>query len=161
MRRVLPQPLMSITLFGVWLLLHNAASPGLLISGAILALGLPLLTQRYWPEYPGTVRLLPLLRLGGLVLFDIVIANLRLVPLILGPRRALRPRFIVIPLELRQPFSITLLASIISLTPGTVSANLSGDRRTLLVHGLKVTDEAAAVAQIKKRYERRIAEVFE
>jgi multicomponent K+:H+ antiporter subunit E len=161
MKRMFPQPTMSVALFAVWLLLHNAATPGLILTGAILAVGLPLLTQRWWPEYPVTVRFVPLLRLIVIVLFDIVIANLKLIPLILGPRSIIAPGFIAIPLDLRQPFPITLLASIISLTPGTVSANLSGDRRTLVVHGLKVTDEAEAVAQIKRRYERGLKEVFE
>jgi multicomponent K+:H+ antiporter subunit E len=160
-KRAFPQPAMSVSLFIAWLLLHNAATPGLILSGGLLAVALPLLTQRYWPEYPQTVRLVPLIRLVGIVLVDIVIANLRLVPLILGPKRRLRPRFLVIPLDLRQPFPITLLASIITLTPGTVSANVSGDRRSLLVHGLRVPDEAAAVASIKHKYERRLKEVFE
>jgi multicomponent K+:H+ antiporter subunit E len=53
-----------------------------------------------------------------------------------------------------------MLASVISLTPGTVSADLSDDRKTLLVHGLNVVDEAAAVAEIKQRYEAPLLEVF-
>lgn len=161
MRRILPQPEMSIALFLVWLLLNNSVAAGTLVMAAILAVVLPLITHRYWPEYPSTVRLLPLARLIAIVLVDIVIANLRLIPLILGPKSRLHPRFLVIPLDLRHPFPITLLASIITLTPGTVSANLSGDRRSLLVHGLRVPDEAKAVADIKQRYERRLKEVFE
>jgi multicomponent K+:H+ antiporter subunit E len=78
-----------------------------------------------------------------------------------NPFRKVRPGFIVIPLDVRHPFAITLLASTISLTPGTVSANLSGDRRSLLVHSFDLADEAAAVAAIKNRYERRIREIFE
>ena len=161
MSRVFPQPAMSVALFIVWLLLNNSVAAGTLVMAAILAVVLPLITQRYWPEYPTTVRFAPLLRLTGIVLVDIIIANLRLIPLILGPKRRLQPRFLVIPLDLRHPFPISLLASIITLTPGTVSANLSGDRRTLLVHGLRVPDETQAVADIKYRYERRLKEVFE
>jgi multicomponent K+:H+ antiporter subunit E len=161
MRRLLPQPSMSVALLVVWLLLHNAATPGLIVLGIILAVGLPLLTQRFWPEYPRTVRLRPLLRLVAVVLYDIVIANLRMVVLILGPARRWRPHFVVVPLELRQPFPITLLASIISLTPGTVSANLSGDRRSLLVHDLDVEDSELTVERIKRRYEKPLKEVFE
>ena len=161
MRRIFPQPAMSTALFIGWLLLNNSVAAGTLVMAAILAVLLPLVTQRYWPEYPRIVRFVPLLRLIGIVLVDIIIANLRLIPLILGPKHRLHPRFLVVPLELRHPFPISLLASIITLTPGTVSANLSGDRRSLLVHGLRVPDEALAVADIKRRYERRLKEVFE
>ncbi|HEX6307643.1 MAG TPA: Na+/H+ antiporter subunit E [Longimicrobiales bacterium] len=161
MSRLLPQPAISAALLGTWLLLNNELSALLLISGIVLATALPLLTHRFWPEYPRTVRLLPLLRLAGIVLLDIVIANLRMVVLILGPASRLRPQFIVVPVRLREPFAITLLASIISLTPGTVSANLSGDRRSLLVHDLDVEDADAAVRRIRERYEKALMEVFE
>jgi multicomponent K+:H+ antiporter subunit E len=159
--RILPHPAMTVSLFVAWLLLHNAVTGGLVVLGVILAVGIPLFTDRFWPEYPRTLRLVPLARLVAVVLFDIVIANLRVALLIIGPARRWKPSFIVIPVDLRQPFSITLLASIISLTPGTVSANLSGDRRSLLVHDLSVDDPDVAVKRIKDRYERRLKEVFE
>lgn len=161
MRRVLPQPLMSLTLFVVWLLLYNSIAPIVVVGGAILALAVPMLTARYWPEYPQTVRIGRLLRFIPLVLFDIVVANMRVLVLILGPARRWRPHFFVIPLDLKQPFPITLLASVITLTPGTVSANLSGDRRSLLVHGLDVEDPELAARQIKDRYEKPLMEIFE
>ena len=161
MSRVVPQPVISATLLLTWLLLHNAISVGLLLTGVLLAVGLPLLTQRFWPEYPRTIRIAPLLRLIGVVIYDIVVANMRMVVLILGPARRLRPQFVVVPVTLQEPFAITLLASIISLTPGTVSANLSGDRRSLLVHDLDVEDPDTAVQRIRERYEKPLMEVFE
>jgi multicomponent K+:H+ antiporter subunit E len=161
MKRLVPWPAMSVALLVVWLLLNNAVSVGLVLLGVVLAIVLPLLSAPFWPEYPHTTRLLPLARLFLVVLYDIIIANLRIVPLILGPTRRLHPHFIVIPLDLRHPFSITLLASIISLTPGTVSANLSGDRRTLLVHDLNVLDPDSVVRHIKARYEKPLKDIFE
>jgi multicomponent K+:H+ antiporter subunit E len=67
----------------------------------------------------------------------------------------------VLPLDVREDFTITLLASTISLTPGTVSADLSVDHRYLLIHALHVEDEAATIAQIKQRYEAPLKEIFE
>jgi multicomponent K+:H+ antiporter subunit E len=159
--RLFPQPAMSASLFVVWLLLHNSAAPGVVVLGVILAVAVPLVTDRFWPEYPRTIRLGRLLRFVPIVLLDIIIANLRVAALIIGPARRWRPHFIVIPLDLRHPFAITLLASIITLTPGTVSANLSGDRRSLLVHGLAVPDPDEAVRGIKQRYEKPLREIFE
>jgi multicomponent K+:H+ antiporter subunit E len=81
--------------------------------------------------------------------------------LILGPTRRLRPGFIHLPLELESEFAITLLASTISLTPGTVSSNLSADGKTLLIHALDMEDEARVIAHIKRRYEAPLREIFE
>ena len=95
------------------------------------------------------------------VLYDIVVANVSVAIKVLGPLRSLRPGFVELPLELEDDFAIALLASTISLTPGTVSADVSPDRRTLLVHALDVDDAAALVAEIKQRYERPLKEIFE
>jgi multicomponent K+:H+ antiporter subunit E len=95
------------------------------------------------------------------LLWDIVVANLVVARLILGPTRNLRPAFIRLPLDLCSEFAIVVLANTISLTPGTVSADLSLDRRTLLIHALDVEDEAKTIAHIKYRYERPLKEIFE
>jgi multicomponent K+:H+ antiporter subunit E len=78
-------------------------------------------------------------------------------------RRAetLRSRFITVPLDLRTPEAITVLAGTITMTPGTVSADVSADMRALLVHCLETDDPDGVVAQIKSRYERRLKEIFE
>ncbi|MHB1224769.1 MAG: Na+/H+ antiporter subunit E [Gemmatimonadaceae bacterium] len=158
--RLLPHPVLSTVLLVSWLLLHDSVAAGVVVSGALLAVGLPLLTRRFWPEAPQTMRLAPVSRLVAVVLWDILAANIRVARLVLGPARALRPRFIELPLAVTSPLAITTLAGIITLTPGTVSANLSGDRRTLLVHALSDDDPAATVADIKQRYERPLLEIF-
>ena len=77
------------------------------------------------------------------------------------PRRDLRPAWIVIPLELRRPEAITSLAATITLTPGTVSCDLSEDGRALLVHCLHAPDPDAVRIEIQERYEARLKEIFE
>ena len=81
--------------------------------------------------------------------------------LILGRPRNLRPAFVVVPLDVRHDLAISLLANTISLTPGTVSAQLSEDRQSLLVHALDIDDQDALVATIKPRYEVPLKEIFE
>jgi multicomponent K+:H+ antiporter subunit E len=160
MRRWLPQPLLSATLLVVWLLLNNTLAPAHLLLGALLAWLLPLLAA---PFRPAPVRLRrPLLaaRLLARVLGDIVLANLEVARRILGPEDALTPRFVWVPLDIEHPWGIATLAGIITLTPGTVSSDLSADRRYLLVHALNVDDPDALVAGIKARYERPLMEVF-
>ncbi|GAB4360636.1 MAG: Na+/H+ antiporter subunit E [Immundisolibacter sp.] len=160
MRRWLPQPLLSATLLVVWLLLNNTLAPAHLLLGALLAWLVPRLAA---PFRPAPVRLRrPWLaaRLSARVLWDIVLANLEVARRILGPEAALKPRFVWVPLDIQHPWGIATLAGIITLTPGTVSSDLSADRRYLLVHALNQDDPNALVAAIKARYERPLMEIF-
>jgi len=78
----------------------------------------------------------------------------------LGSNARLHPAVVRVPMELENPFAITLLASTVSLTPGTVSAEISEDRRTLEVHCLDLEDVETLVATIKSRYETPLKEIF-
>ncbi|HEY9199714.1 MAG TPA: Na+/H+ antiporter subunit E [Gammaproteobacteria bacterium] len=159
-RRWLPHPLLTLTLTGVWLLLVNTLSAGHILLGLLLGVAIPLLTRDFWPSALRVRRPRQLIAFGFRVLGDILIANLHVARLILRSPAQLRPAFVRVPLDLDDDFAITLLASTISLTPGTVSADVSADRRTLLVHALDVDDPAALVAQIKQRYEAPLKESF-
>lgn len=158
--RYLPQPALSLLLLFTWLLLVNDLSLGHWLLGGFLGWVIPLLTRPYWVSMPRLHAPLAALKLLLVVLGDIVVANLEVARLILSPRRALRPAFVEVPMDLDDELALTLLASITTLTPGTVSADLSEDRRTLLVHGLDVDDEAALIASIKSRYEAPLKEIF-
>lgn len=160
-RKLFPHPGLSVVLIVVWLLLLNGFSVGSLFLGLLIGVVVPLLTAPYWPNRP-------LLRFGWamieyvlIVLWDVVVANFHVARIILfRPNRDLRSAWLAVPLELRSPEAITVLAGTISLTPGTVSADVSGDGRTLLVHALDVDDRAGEVERIKQRYERRLARIF-
>lgn len=159
--RLLPHPILTPLLALVWLLLNNSLGPGHIVLGLLLGWAIPVFTLRFWPERVQIHRPLTLLRFIALVLTDIVVANLSVARLILGRPTRLRPAFVSVPLELSSELAISLLANTICLTPGTVSARLAPDQRTLLVHGLHVPDAAALVATIKRRYEAPLKEIFE
>lgn len=161
MKKILPHPILSLTLWVVWLLLNNTVAPGHMVMGAILAIVIPLLTSSFWEEKVCISHPLTLLKFVGTVLWDIMIANVIVAKLILGNKNTLQPRFFYIPLDLQHPLAISLLANTISLTPGTVSCNLSEDRKTLLVHGLHEEDPEASINKIKQRYEQPLKKVFE
>ena len=161
MRRWLPAPLLSATLFIVWLLLANTLDPAHLVLGALLAIVVPWFTEELRPERPRIRKPLLVARLGLTVLWDIVLSNVEVARRILGPESAIRPRFVWIPLALTDPHAILALAGIITMTPGTLSADLSPDGSHLLVHAFNVDDEAALIAQIKARYEAPLKEIFE
>jgi multicomponent K+:H+ antiporter subunit E len=139
----------------------NSLSAGTWVLGIVLAWGIPQLTDVFWPNPPKLHQPLVLLRFAVRVLGDIAIANLEVAKLVVGANASLQPGFVEYPLELTDDFAISLLASTISLTPGTVSADISDDRRMLLIHALTVSDEDALIETIKQRYERPLMEVFE
>lgn len=159
--RWLPQPMMSGVLWGVWLLLVGEISVGHLVLGALLAWGIPLLTRPFRVLEAPVKRPAVVWRLLCCVLVDIVRANWAVLQRVLGPIAALQPAFVEVPLQLRNDVALTLLTSIITLTPGTVSVALSADKRVLLVHGLDVPDDAALIDEIQQRYEAPLREIFE
>lgn len=157
----LPHPHLSALLLIIWLLLVNSVAPGQIVLGAVLAVVVPIFTNDFWTDHPKSIRLWPLLRYGLVLLWDIVVANIEVARLILGPSSRLQPAFIHYPLELQSEFAITLLASTISLTPGTVTADVDSDGKGLLIHALDVEDEAALLQRIRTRYEKPLKEIFE
>jgi len=158
---LLPQPLLSLSLLLIWLLMNNSATPGQLLLGTLLGALIPAFTRRFWPEPPQHLARPGLvLAFAGRVLWDIIVANFAVARVVLGPRSALRPAFVQVPLDVEGEFAMTVLASVITLTPGTVSADLDAERGYLLVHALSVDNAEALVQQIKTRYEAPIKEIF-
>lgn len=159
-RRMLPSIPQSLTVFVFWLLMSQEVSPASVAMALLLAWLMPLLAARLEREFAQLGRLGGGVRLTGRLLVDIVLANLTVAVQVLGPESKLQSRFVWIPLDLTNIHGISALASICTLTPGTVSAELSEDRRWLLLHCLSVDDPDALVAQIKTRYEAPLREIF-
>lgn len=160
MRRLIPHPGLSVILAVVWVLMVNELSFGAAFLGIVVGLLLPIFTAPFWPGRPH-VNYLAGLRYLGLVLWDIVIANFEVAAIILFKRnRDLRPVWLTIPMELTTPEAITVFAGTISLTPGTVSTDVSACGKYLLVHALDAADPEAEIARIKSRYEARLKKVF-
>lgn len=160
-KHLIPQPYFSVAIFVVWLIANESLSVGTLASGVAWALILPLFTARFWPDAPKVRRWRPLLLLLVVFLRDIAVANFQVARLVLGPVSRLHPAWFEVPLDLTHPFSLSLLSATVSLTPGTISANLCGDRKVLLVHALYAPNPEAEIALIKARYESLILEAFE
>lgn len=160
MRRFLPHPFRSLGVLVLWLLLNNSLHPGHVVLGAGIGWLLPLVTARFWPKTVRMRRPWRALAFAALVVHDIIVANLRVARAVVGPISRLRPGFAHVPVELTSDVGITVLAQTITLTPGTISADLTPDRRTLIVHYLDDADPAAVAAGIKERYERPLLEIF-
>ncbi|MEM1372364.1 MAG: Na+/H+ antiporter subunit E, partial [Pseudomonadota bacterium] len=129
--------------------------------GVILGILIPWATSIWWPDTPQGFRMGKMISYSLIVLWDIILANIEVAWIVLTvPNAKLKPAWIVVPLELRQPEAITVLAGTITLTPGTVSADLSDSGHSLLVHVLHTDDPDGERDIIKERYERRLLEVF-
>ncbi|SFB75241.1 multisubunit potassium/proton antiporter, PhaE subunit (TC 2.A.63.1.1) [Polaromonas sp. OV174] len=162
MKRLLPAPLLSLALFVLWLLLNHSLGLAHVLLALLLALVIPLLTRGLRPlpvriRRPGAV-----LRLMLTVAADTLKSNTAVVRFLLMPgKRRHAAGFVHVPLDLRDPNALAVLAMIVCSTPGTAWAELSLDRDMLLLHVLEVDDAAAIAAHIKSRYERPLMEIFE
>jgi len=160
MNRILPHPGLSALLVLMWMVMVGDLTFGTLFVGLVVGLAVPLFTAPWWPGRPD-VRFVPALAYVGLVLWDIVVANFEVAAIILfKPNRDLRPAWLAVPLDLTTPEAITVFAGTISLTPGTVSSDVSACGQYLLVHALHAPDPAAEVAKVKQRYEARLMRIF-
>lgn len=160
MNRLIPHPGLSVLLVIMWVVMVNDLTFGALFLGLIVGLFLPLFTAAYWPGRP-KVNFIVGFAYIGLVLWDIIVANFEVAAIILfKPTHKLQPAWLAIPLDLDTPEAITVFAGTISLTPGTVSADVSACGTWLLVHALHAPDPAAEVARVKRRYEARLKRVF-
>ncbi|MHA6266500.1 Na+/H+ antiporter subunit E [uncultured Aliiroseovarius sp.] len=158
---LLPHPFLTLLLTIVWTLLQNEVSAGMVVFGLILGIIIPWGTSVWWPDTPKGFRLFKMTTYSIIVLWDILVANVQVAWIVLTvPNAKLKPAWIAVPLELRQPEAITLLAGTITLTPGTVSADLSDEGHSLLVHVLHTDDPDGVRDDIKTRYERRLQEIF-
>lgn len=160
--RLIPHPLLTVLLIVVWQMLVNDVTAGSLLLGLVFGILIPILTGPYWPDRPKLKRPLKFIAFALIVLWDICVANIVVAKIILFRRNAeIRSQWISIPLELTSPEAITVLAGTITMTPGTVSADVSACGRALLVHCLDADDPDAVRDEIKTRYERRLKEIFE
>ncbi|WP_137703326.1 Na+/H+ antiporter subunit E [Marimonas lutisalis] len=158
---LIPHPFLTLILAVVWTLLQNEISAGMVVFGIILGIIIPWATSVWWPDTPKAFKLRKMILYSFMVMWDILVANVQVAWIVLTvPNNKLKPAWIVIPLELRQPEAITVLAGTITLTPGTVSADLSDEGHSLLVHVLHTDDPDAVRDEIKTRYEAYLKEIF-
>lgn len=162
LKRLFPHPYLTLLLIITWMLLVNGTKLGSLVFAIILGTIIPLLTAPYWPNAPRMRNIPAIVEYALIVLWDIVVSNFIVARIVLfTPLDNLRPGWVAVPLDLRTPEAITVLAGTITLTPGTVSSDMSACGRVLLVHCLHAPDPDAVRKQIKQRYEARLKRIFE
>lgn len=160
-RRWLAHPWLSLIIGICWLLLQGSLAPANWLWAAVLGIGLPWLVHPFLGPGARVRRLDAALRLAGVVLWDIVRANVAVAALVLNPRRAPRPAWVEVAHGLTVPQAVALLATIITTTPGTVSCVVDEARGVILVHALDAPDPQAVAEEILLRYAKPLKEILE
>lgn len=160
MSRILPYPLLTLSLLAMWLVL-NGLSVGQLVLGGAIAVAASNVTAQLRPAKFRIRRWHLLPKLLGIVLIDIWRSNIAVAWLILRPDHPRRVSgFVVVPLELRDPAGLAILACIVSSSPGTAWVEYDSESSTLLLHVLDLVDDAPWINLIKNRYERLLLEIL-
>jgi multicomponent Na+:H+ antiporter subunit E len=153
--------LIHLLLTLVWLVLTNDLTVLNLLFGWLLVWGVLWVTA-YRPEHRRYVTRLRKIAVMAVVFFkELVIANLRVAMAVIRPADRLRPGIVAVPLDVESDAALTLLANLVTLTPGTLSLDVSSDRRTLYVHVMDLDDPEAFRRNLKAVLERRVQEALE
>lgn len=158
--RLIPKPVNSCLLFAIWLLVNNSVSPGHLVLATVLALVIPPLVQGLKESQPSIKKPLLAVRYLFVVLSDILIASFQVAYLTLGPIKKMRPGFVAVPIDIKDTLPLTLLASTVTLTPGSLGCGFSADYRWLYIHVINLKDPQEIIDTVKNRYEAPIKEIF-
>lgn len=156
-------PTLVVSLTAVWLVLNQTLEPAQILFGIALGFLLAWASSRLRPVR-ATLRRFDLAAvLVAIVVVEIVKSNIAVGRIVLGlvRDREIRPGFLDIPLELRDPHGLAALAAIITATPGTIWAGQSDDGTRLTLHVLDLDDEQRWIAYIKERFEAPLRRIFE
>ncbi len=153
--------LLNVLLALAWAALHGEFSVMNLLVGfasGFLVLGLVLSARGRLGYFTRVPRLIGFL---GFFLWELLLSNLRVAYDVVTPRHRMRPGVLAIPLDVQNEIEIVILANLITLTPGTLSLDVSSDRKVLYIHAMYIRDVDAFRTRIKKGFERRVREVLQ
>ena len=157
MKRLLPAPLLTAALICMWLVLNRSLSLGQILLAVLFGVAAPATPARPRIRHP-----LVVLRLIGVVGVDVIRSSLDVFWTLVKSRvQPPNSRFVVIPLDLRDPTALAALAMITTVVPGTVWCELARDGSSLLLHVWDAPDTEAFIEHYKRAYERPLMEIFE
>ncbi|MCX7868503.1 MAG: Na+/H+ antiporter subunit E [Terrimicrobiaceae bacterium] len=154
-------PILNLLLALLWAGLFGEFSATTLLSGFLLSYFVLMVVARGGAGYASYFGKIPkVLAFGLYYLKELVKSNLIVAYDVLTPKHHMRPGVVAIPIRARTDFEITLLANLISMTPGTLSLDISADRKVLFVHAMYVKDPEELRRDITENLERRVLEIL-
>jgi len=154
-------PALNLLLALVWAGLLGTLNLETFVSGLLVSYAVLHLVTRGCPGHDAYFGRVP--RLLGFVVYymwEMVKSNAVIAYDVLTPTHHMKPGVVAIPLDAKTDLEITVLANLITMTPGTLSLDLSADRRTLYVHAMYINDPEALRRDIKDNLERRVLELL-
>lgn len=148
-----------ILLAFTWAALTGTLTWSNVLVGFILAYLVLFIAQRSVDASRYFRRLERVLRFAVFYLWELTLANLRVAYDVMRPTQRMRPGVLAIPLDAETDIEITLLANLLTLTPGSVSLDVSSDRRFLYLHAMYIGDVEEYRKSVKNTIEKRVLEV--
>lgn len=152
--------LWNIGLAVLWMSLHGEFSSGHFVVGFIIGYLILLASRPALPDSSYTRKVWQIGNLAVYLVWHILLANVQIAWRVLRPRLKIRPAMIAVPLRARTDVEVTILANLITLTPGTVTVDIAADRSTLYVHAMDLRDPDEFKRSIRHGLERRVLEVL-
>ncbi len=153
------QILLNFFIAVVWMLMNSSLTASSFVIGYLVGFLLIFLTRRFFQNRLYTARVWAAIKLMLLFFKELIMSNISVLLLVLSPKLKLQPAIFALPTELEHDWEITLLSSLITLTPGTMVLYVSDDQRTLYIHAIDVDDIDEAIDSIKNSFEKAIKEV--
>lgn len=153
------QLLLNFFIALVWMFMSTSFTASTFIIGFLIGLLLIIMTRRFFPDRLYISRLWAALKLALLFFKELTLSNISVLRVVLRPKMTIQPMIFALPTDLEHDWEITLLSSLITLTPGTIVLNVSDDQKTLYIHAIDVDDVDDAIDSIKNSFEKAIKEV--
>lgn len=153
------QILLNFFIAVVWMFMTSSLTASTFVIGYIIGLLLIIMTRRFFKGRLYVWRVWSAIKLTLIFFRELLMSNISVLMLVIKPKLSLQPMIFAMPTELEQDWEITLLSSLITLTPGTIVIHVSDDQRTLYIHAIDVDDVDEAIDSIKTTFERAIMEV--
>jgi len=153
------QILLNVILAFTWMFLQVSYDPVTFIVGFLLGLLIIYLLRRFFTGRFYLWRVLAVVNLILLFIKELVLSNIAVLKTVLKPKLDMQPGIFALPTDLEKDWEITLLANLITLTPGTLVVDVSDDQKILYVHAMDVPDVQESITSIKQSFERAIMEV--
>ncbi|WP_047986359.1 Na+/H+ antiporter subunit E [Ornithinibacillus californiensis] len=153
------QIIINLIIAIMWMFLSESYTFASFIAGYIWGILLVLLLNRFIPGRFYGIRIVKIFKLILLFVKELLLSNLSILKLVYTPKPEIEPGIFALPLEVKSNWGITLLAHLISLTPGTLSVAVSDKNDVLYIHAMDIDEVDKSVKEIKDSFEKAILEV--
>ncbi len=153
------QILLNVVLALVWMFLSHSYNPSSFIVGYLLGILILLGFRKFFNSRFYLIKVWAVIKLFFLFIKELILANISVLKVIIKPKLDMKPGIFALKTDLKQPWEITLLANLITLTPGTLVIDVSDDNSTLYIHAMDINDVQLEIDGIKNSFEKAIMEV--